>query len=317
MWGREQSSDQPDSGYLSAPTAAQSRGQSNSGSSLLRWGRWPCPEHGLPCKLVLRGTTIYTSAELRLSVRSAMTASMAKETMMKRGIWTLILATCCFAACGIDSKVAEPGVVTEDVGVSDSSFNIDAADETDDAAVEPDLVEVVCGEGFEQIDPRRNPDEVEGCTRVVTPVHMPDYRLDDFEVLATLRIAEKRFSIFRPHQVVDYTAFSNLEKVGGDLLIRHAEGMPENLNGFDSLTSVTGPLAIDSNFGLRSLDGLENLERVGGLEINGNEDLEDISAIHGLIVEGDVRFDFNPKLPRAAIDSWVETAEIIGDLTIE
>ena len=71
-----------------------------------------------------------------------------------------------------------------------------------------------------------------------------------------------------------------------------------NLNGLESLKSISGELKIHQNFYIRDINGLENVFNIGGdLQISSNDSLNSISGLRSLkTVEGSVDIHFNDAL---------------------
>jgi hypothetical protein len=68
---------------------------------------------------------------------------------------------------------------------------------------------------------------------------------------------------------------------------------------------------------LRSLDGLESLERVGQLIITGNTELEGLDGLAALRrVDGDVTIHSNARLTREEIDALLARIEVGGRIQL-
>ena len=83
-------------------------------------------------------------------------------------------------------------------------------------------------------------------------------------------------------ELVDLSALSNLESVGGDLSLFANQDLM-SLTGLENLRSVGGRLRILGNGSLKNLDGLMGLQMLGGnLELNSNQSLTSIEGISHL-----------------------------------
>ena len=124
-------------------------------------------------------------------------------------------------------------------------------------------------------------------------------------------------------QLSDFTALSNLTEVvadgsqTGDLNL-YGNDASADFQGFENLTIVDGNLTIAYDAGSTSLLGLQNVSRVGALQIWGNAALSDV-ALPGLTkVNGDFTISDNATLPTCAceaLQTQVESADQIGGTT--
>jgi hypothetical protein len=81
----------------------------------------------------------------------------------------------------------------------------------------------------------------------------------------------------------------------------------QDLTALRSLEWVSGPLVLRDCERLESLHGLDGLRNIGGLTIESNESLRDVSALMGLVsVAGDVLIVENPALLRPQLDALVD-----------
>ncbi len=88
----------------------------------------------------------------------------------------------------------------------------------------------------------------------------------------------------------------SIQDVGGDVSISYNDGM-KSLTGL-SLSSVQGSLYINGNYSLKTLEGLEHIEVVGGdLQIKGNVQLENIDGLNNIASVGEaLTIEGNSKL---------------------
>ncbi len=71
----------------------------------------------------------------------------------------------------------------------------------------------------------------------------------------------------------------------------------KNLSNFNNLDSISGYLQVLNCDSLITLDGFDNLTYVGGLKLESNDTLSDISGLGKLaLIDGSFRISFNPKL---------------------
>lgn len=137
--------------------------------------------------------------------------------------------------------------------------------------------------------------ELAGCTHLRGSLHLRDSFLPHLRALGNLRSIAEDLLMFRPHRFVDLRGLDNLETVGRGLIITHGEKL-ESLDGASKLRAV-GALRIDSNYPLRSVEGLSALESVSGdLHIWGNAMLPQAAAksfADGLTVGGTIEVAMN------------------------
>jgi hypothetical protein len=183
---------------------------------------------------------------------------------------------------------------------------------------EPNLEELrACGEPGELIDPI-NPRFVAmmdaGCERFLGVVgsRPPGSELT---VMAPLRRIDVALAITET-PITDLHGLEQLESVGALQL--------SLLPTLVDITALRGlrlvedeGLRIWDTRALRSLDGLESLERVGQLIITGNTELESLDGLAALRrVDGDVTIHSNARLTREEIDALLARIEVGGRIQL-
>ena len=105
-------------------------------------------------------------------------------------------------------------------------------------------------------------------------------------------------------EMIQLYGLQNLQKVGQDLTISDSSEL-RNLNGLGSLSEVGGVLHLKDIVGMTSTDGIGGA-LVGGLIVEENPDLTDISALNNLSfsANGSAYFSENPELPCSQIDDF-------------
>lgn len=91
---------------------------------------------------------------------------------------------------------------------------------------------------------------------------------------------------FRSAQELDAFERHGCTDAAGEVLMVYYVPGAENLGPLHALSRVDSLLEIGYASDLRSLDGLENLERLGNLSLIANPELEDISALSSLRSSG-------------------------------
>jgi hypothetical protein len=111
------------------------------------------------------------------------------------------------------------------------------------------------------------------------------------------------------------TGLEALQQVGFQISILRNSGL-QSLTGLDGLEAIEDPDAwpfrIVGNPDLVSLDGLENLASLAGLEIDHNPSLADIGALGGVTAMGDLTVTDNLSLPTCSVVQLVQQMEAIG-----
>jgi hypothetical protein len=111
-------------------------------------------------------------------------------------------------------------------------------------------------------------------------------------------------------------ALRGVTKVEGNLNIDAVSNGPTDLQPLICLTEVTGTLTIATYSPLKNLRGLEQLQRVGKLQISGNRELVDLGGLKHLgEVATDMTIRENPKL--RSFEALQSLSTIGGALTIE
>jgi len=152
----------------------------------------------------------------------------------------------------------------------------------------------------------------EGCERVLNSLNGTfDLELDDLSFAAPMRRVDGNLS-FRENPFPSFRGLERLESVGSTFGTSDVPGL-RDATGLNNLRLVEGSLDFFQNPQLRSLAGLERLERVGGLYIVRNPVLEDLDGLSGLRrVDGDVQIIDNPGLTQEEIDEFLGHVEVTG-----
>ena len=151
-----------------------------------------------------------------------------------------------------------------------------------------------------------------GCERVLNSLNGTfDFELDDLSFAAPMRRVDGNLS-FRENPFPSFRGLERLESVGSAFGTSDVPGL-RDATGLNNLRLVEGSLDFFQNPQLRSLAGLERLERVGGLYIVRNPVLDDLDGLSGLRrVDGDVQIIDNPGLTQEEIDEFLGHVEVTG-----
>ena len=122
------------------------------------------------------------------------------------------------------------------------------------------------------------PDKIfEGDLLLTTQTEVDDFGIQEYtEVNGKLTIQGITFT-----EIINLDGLENLRKVTGDFESLYNEEITD-LGGLRNLQSVTGDFKIWGSFKLESFEGLSSLNEAGGLNIQGNRTLTDISALSGI-----------------------------------
>ncbi len=114
-------------------------------------------------------------------------------------------------------------------------------------------------------------------------------------------------------------AFGSLYEIGGDFVLYNADFAEINLDEIIPLVfTVGGNVDLTSNDGLLSLDGLENLQNVGGnLTINNNPNLDDCAAICNFIANNTNYALVNVSVPCQTTSATCTANTITGTVLLD
>jgi hypothetical protein len=162
--------------------------------------------------------------------------------------------------------------------------------------------EIVCGSAGEVLWLPPAAPTLEGCTRCLGTVHLPDAVAPDaLAPLKDLVAVEGSFTIFRNHALNDLRGLERLARVAARFSIR--------LDDSAGFSDVPGEFT--------SVDGVGALREVGTLEISSNPWLERLDGFATLdVVHGDVTITDNLKLPQAEIDTLLRRVRVEGTVTV-
>ncbi|GHC54758.1 cadherin repeat domain-containing protein [Ulvibacter litoralis] len=119
--------------------------------------------------------------------------------------------------------------------------------------------------------------------------------------LQTLSGLENLSEIGGTLAIVVNPALLTLENLGeiteiNDSLMLHLNPLLTNLQGLESITTIASYLSIQVT-PLVDLNGLQNITSVGTLQISGNENIENITALSGVVsIQDEIIIDNNPNL---------------------
>lgn len=125
--------------------------------------------------------------------------------------------------------------------------------------------------------------------------------LENLHGLAEVQVIEGNLligaDIFWMLENLNSLGLEKLERVDGNFII-DGETQLENLEGLQRLQKVNGVLRIESQTNLLNIAALEGLESVGGLAVRGNVGLKDLQGLNNLkrIGEGGLEITYNAAL---------------------
>ena len=123
-----------------------------------------------------------------------------------------------------------------------------------------------------------------------------------------------RVTIQKNPQLVTLEGLRSLREVGaGGLAIIDNSGL-DDLGDFETLERIEGPLRVEANSGLLSLQTFRRIESIGELRVTGNSGLRSL-RINVVSVAGDISITDNPDLTDFA--SFGDLTTVSGSMKIE
>ncbi len=116
----------------------------------------------------------------------------------------------------------------------------------------------------------------------------------------------------RSQEEVDEFGLNKYREITGDLKLIEDEDSENpiiDLSSLNTLENIGGDLAIFETSELQTLEGLNNIENVNRCIIYDNQNVEDISALQGIMVNNFINVSYNPKITSLSIFSNIETLE--------
>ncbi len=116
----------------------------------------------------------------------------------------------------------------------------------------------------------------------------------------------------RSQEDVDEFGFNKYREITGDLKLREDEDSENpiiDLSSLNTIQNIGGDLAIFATSALQTLEGLNNIENVNRCIIYDNQNVEDISALQGIMVTRFINVSNNPKITSLGVFSNIETLE--------
>jgi hypothetical protein len=116
----------------------------------------------------------------------------------------------------------------------------------------------------------------------------------------------------RSQEEVDEFGLNKYREISGDLRITKGDDLEDpiiDLSSLNTLETIGGNLAISATSTLQTLEGLNNIGNVNKCIIFNNPNIEDISALQGIMVASFINVSFNPKITSLGVFSDIESLE--------
>lgn len=116
----------------------------------------------------------------------------------------------------------------------------------------------------------------------------------------------------RSQEEVDEFGLNKYREITGDFKIGYDEDSESpivNLSSLKTIEVVGGSFWVTNTTVLKSLEGLNNIEYAYKCVIYSNTEMEDISALQGIIVNNLINVSYNPKITSLGVFSNIETLE--------
>ncbi|MCA0959961.1 cadherin repeat domain-containing protein [Muricauda ruestringensis] len=116
----------------------------------------------------------------------------------------------------------------------------------------------------------------------------------------------------RSQEEVDEFGLNKYREITGDLRITKGDDIEDpiiDLSSLSTLETIGGDLAISATSTLQTLEGLNNIGNVNKCIIFNNPNIEDISALQGILVKNFINVSYNPKITSLGVFSEIESLE--------
>ncbi|WP_127142054.1 cadherin repeat domain-containing protein [Flagellimonas marinaquae] len=116
----------------------------------------------------------------------------------------------------------------------------------------------------------------------------------------------------RSQEEVDEFGLNKYREITGDLRITKGDDLEDpiiDLSSLNTLETIGGNLAISATSTLQTLEGLNNIGNVNKCIIFDNPNIEDISALEGIMVTSFINVSYNPKITSLGVFSNIQSLE--------
>jgi len=173
---------------------------------------------------------------------------------------------------------------------------------------------VVCGEPGDRVGTDESVAALAGCNIYRGDAISLSSAVTDLSPLASLRVIEG--SLESPGFNADLETLEGLEQLQSVGEFTFSRDGLRRVSGVSNLYEVKGHFKLFSLANLTDLDGLENLQSTGTLDVMINPVLTNIDGLSGLQrVDGDLRIEGNPELME--LDGLKRLERVTGDLYIQ